>query len=303
MKWVKQNLTVIISLCVFVGLLAAGGWLVWDARGKLNGVEADLVAKRATLEQMRGNKPYPSKENADLLQKDRERLTEQYEVLRASVSKSEVKVSDKLDPIVFQQSLFQKRERWRQAAMDAGIKLPERFAFGFSRYFEVAPCAEAKGDDCARRLRLLMKELLVVEKVTDLLITNQVASILAIRRPEVEATPSQDTLGPVSERAPSSVYEMLPFEFQFSCGTSNLREVLNGLSRSKYLFIVRSLTVSTEVIQEQATAVPAANPLFASPSAQSTLAAMNSPGRNTRRRLLVTVYLALAEFPQSQKGK
>ena len=302
MKWVKQNLTVIVSLCIFVVLLAGGVWLVWDARGKLNGVEDGLVAKRATLEQMRGNKPYPSKENADLLQKDSERLAKQYEALRASVSKSEVQVPDTLDPIVFQQSLFQRREGWRQSAMDAGIKLPERFAFGFSRYFEVAPCADAKGDDCARRLRLLMKELLVVEKVTDLLITNRVESILAIRRPEVEAKPSQDTLGPVPARAPSSAYETLPFEFQFSCGTSNLREVLNGLSHSEYLFIVRSLAVSTETSQEQATAAPAVNALFAAPPAQS-LAAMNSPGRNSRRHLLVTVYLSLAEFPQSQKGK
>lgn len=262
MKWVKQNLIVIVSLCIFIVLLGAVCWLAKAADGKLADVKDNLDKKRATLEEMRANKPYPSKENADLLRKDRERLAKQYEALCAAVSKSEVKVPDKLDPIIFQQSLYKKWDRLQQSATEAGVKLPEKFAFGFSRYFEVAPCADAKGDDCARRLRLLMKELLVVEKVTDLLIGNRVENILAIRRCEVEEKPGQDTFGAVPKREPSSVYETLPFEFQFGCGTSNLREVLNGLSHSEYLFIIRSLKVSTETIQEQPTGRPSGQPAF-----------------------------------------
>jgi hypothetical protein len=301
MKWVKQNLIVIVSVCIFVVLLAAVCWLAQSAIGKLKGVEADLDTKRTKLEGMRGGKPYPSKENAELLRKDRERLAKQYEALRAAVSKSEIKVPDRLDPIVFQQSLYQKWDGWRRSATDAGIKLPDKFAFGFSRYFEVAPCADVKGDDCARRLRLLMKELLIVERVTDLLITNRVENILGIRRPEVEGNPSADTLGVVSGKESSSGYEALPFEFRFSCGTENLREVLNGLSHSEYLFIVRSLTVSSEIVQDQSPAVAAVNPLFVAPAAQS-LGAASSTTRSARRRLVVTIYLASAEFPKSQKG-
>ncbi len=303
MKWVKQNLTVIVPLCVFVVLLAAGGWKAWDARGKLESVKHDLDEKRTTLEEMRGSKPYPSQENADLLRKDRERLTKQYEALRAAVSKSEVKVPDDLSPIMFQRLLYQMWDSWQQSAANAGVKLPEKFTFGFSRYLTTTPCTDVKGDDkvCARRLRLLMKELLVVEKVTDLLIRNRVEDIHAIRRAEVEQNPGPDALGAVAEGEPSSVYQTLPFEFQFSCGTPNLRAVLNGLSHSEYFFIVRSLTVSTESIQEQQVAGPAVSPLFVPPSARSS-ATVNSPTTATRRRLAVTIRFDLAEFPQSQKG-
>ena len=302
MKWVKQNLVVIVSLCIFVVLLTAGCWLAWDVRGKLKGQEDGLGEKRKTIEEMRGSKPYPSKENAELLQKDFQRLTKQYEALRDAVSKSEVNVPDKLDLIVFQRSLYQTWDRLQQSAANAGVKLPEKFTFGFSRYLNAAPCTDAKGDECTRRLRLLMKELLVVEKVTDLLNSNRVENIRAIRRAEVEPNLSPDALGAVAAEEPSSVYKTLAFEFQFSCATPNLREVLNALSHSEYLFIIRSLTVSAETIQEQPLAGPAVNPLFVSASAQS-LATMNSPSTTTRRRLVVTIYLALAEFPQPQKGK
>jgi hypothetical protein len=294
MKWVKQNLIVIVSLCIFFVVLTAVCWLAHNVTGKLRGVEDGLAAKRTTLEEMRGNKPYPSTENANLLRKDRERLTKQYETLRDAVSKSEVKVPDRPDPIVFQRSLYQTWDRLQQSAANAGVGLPEKFTFGFSHYLNAAPCADAKGDECARRLRLLLKELLVVEKVTDILISNRVENILVVRRAEVEQNPGPDTLGAVTERESSSIYETLPFEFQFSCGTPNLREVLNGLSHSEYLFIIRSLTVSTEIIQGQSAATPAVNPLFA--------ATMNSPSTTTRRRLVVTVDLALAEFRQSQKS-
>lgn len=300
MKWVKQNLIIIVSLSIFLVLLATVCWFAHDVTRKLSGVEEELAAKRATFEGMLNSRPYPSKENADLLRKDRERLVKQYMVLRDAVGKSEVGVPDKLDPILFQQLLYQKWDGWKRSAADAGIKLPEKFAFGFSRYFEVAPCAgDTKGGDCARRLRLLTKELLVIDKVVCILASNRVENILAVRRAEVEQNPGLDTLGAVAEREQSSVYETLPFQFQFTCSTVNLREVLNGLSRSEYLFIIRSLTVSTEYVQQERPAAnPAVNPLFALSSAQSSTTMTTS----TRRRLLVTVDLALAEFPQSQKS-
>jgi hypothetical protein len=299
MKWVKQNLIVIVPLCIFIVFLVGSGWLAQDATRKLGAVEADLSAKRTTLDQMRGSKPYPSKENFDLLQKDAQRFTGQYEVLGDAASKGVVRVPDKLDLIVFQQSLYQTWDRLQQSAVSANVKLPERFTFGFNRYLNAAPCADAKADECAQRLRLLMKELLVVEKVTDLLISNRVESIRAVRRAEAEPNPGPDSLGAVATPEPSSLYTTLPFEFQFGCDTASLRGVLNGLSQSEHLFIIRSLTVSTELVQVQPPAGSAVNPFSMSSSARSST---SLPATIMRRRLAVTVRLDLVEFPQPQKG-
>ena len=302
MKWVKHNPIVIVCICVFVVLSTAGGWFVQNAMRKLGGVEDSLREKHDQLEQMRGSKPYPSEENVALLQKDRQRITEQYEALCAAVGKSEVSLPDKLDPFFFQQSLYQKWGQLQQSAMNAGVKLPDKFTFGFSRYLDSAPCTDAKGDDCTRRLRLLMKQLLAVEKITDLLISNNVEDIRSVRCAEVEPKPGLDTLGPVADREPSSLYETLPFEFQFGCSTTSLREVLNGLSHSDSLFVIRSLTASTEMAEISAPTSSAANPLFVSSSERS-LAAASSQATTGRRRLVVTIRLDLAEFPQSRRGK
>jgi len=111
--------------------------------------------------------------------------------------------------------LYQKWDRLQQSAASANLKLPERFTFGFGRYLNAPPCIDAKGDECAGRLRLLMKELVAVEKVTDVLISNGVESVRAVRRAEVEPNPGTDTLGALAGQNPASLYETLPFEFQF----------------------------------------------------------------------------------------
>ena len=303
MKWVKHNLILVVSACIFVVFLAAGGFLVKNAIGKLKGVEDKLADKRKTLEQMRANKPYPSKENVDLLQKDLQRFTKQYEALRDAAGKGDFRAPDKLDPttfpIMFQRLLYQKWDRLQQSAASANVKLPERFTFGFGRYLSAAPCTDAKGDECARRARLLMKELLAVEKVTDVLISSGVDDIRVVRRAEVEPNPGPDTLGALAGQNPASLYETLPLEFQFDCTLTGLREVLNGLLHSEYLFIIRSLTVSTETVQEQSPFATAINPLFIPSSARSA----SSPTANLRHRLVVAIRIDLAEFLQPQKGK
>ena len=303
MKWVKQNLVTIIFIFAFVLFSAAVGWLAQYSIGKLKSMEANLDAGHTTLEQLRGSKPYPSKENVDLLQKELQNFTKQYEMLRAAMSRGKVSLPGKLDPIMFQQALYQKWGRLQQSAVRANVKLPEKFAFGFGRYLNTTPCADAKGDECDRRLQLLMKELLVMENVTDLLISNHVESIRGIRRAEVEpGNLSADVLGMAKAPEPSSLYEILPFEFQFVCNTTSLREVVNALSRFEYLFVVRSLTVSTETIQEQVSPGPAVNPFFAAPSARS-LATTSSQATIMHRSLVVIIRLDLVEFPQPRKDK
>ena len=299
MKWVKHNLILVVFACIFVVFLAACGFLVYNAIGKLGSAKLDLDEKRKTLEQMRANKPYPSKENVDLLQKDLQRFTKQYEALRDAAGKGELRVPDKLNPTVFEQLLYQKWDRLQQSAASANVKLPERFTFGFGRYLSAAPCTDAKGDECARRARLLMKELLAVEKVTDVLISSGVEDIRVVRRAEVEPNPGPDTLGALAGQNPASLYETLPLEFQFDCTLTGLREVLNGLLHSEYLFIIRSLTVSTETVQEQSPFATAINPLFIPSSARSA----SSPTANLRHRLVVAIRIDLAEFLQPQKGK
>jgi hypothetical protein len=279
-KWIKANLTVVIAVGVFVVLMAALVWLQHRSWAQTSLIESDLEGKRSDLDRLLGAKPFPSRENVEVVRKDRERLVEQYQALTQTVSRSSIEVPE-MRPVGFSQLMARVTDRLRRAASAASVKTPDNFAFGFDHYVATLPCRNLPEDQCKQVLELLVRQLMAVERLGELLIRNRVKEIKAIRRADVEPGGSgTESLTTPVNRDPNALYQTLPFEIEFVCNTESLRAFLNELSKSDWFFAVRTLKIDAE-------------------SKGSTSGGPGSASASDR--LIVTMRISLIEFPGAPK--
>ena len=178
-RWLKRNLVVIIFVVVFVVLLGGIIWLERAATARKAEVEADLSGKQEELKRLRSLDPYPSSDNIQILKRDREELQKLYGSLQKAVMQEPLEVADMQSEIDFVDRLRKTQTELRDLANSRGVEIKEDFAFGFSRYNDTFPCRNPvlRPDECRRVLTLLAKQLVVVEKLTKLAISNGVDSI------------------------------------------------------------------------------------------------------------------------------
>jgi hypothetical protein len=245
-KWIKQNLNVVLAVSAFVVLLIAAIWLQQRASGQRTQIEAALDEQAAQLRRLLSAKPFPSRENIEVLRQDYERLAQQYQALTQAVSRSSIQVPE-LRPVTFSQQLTKTLDRLARDAKNAHVATPPDFAFGFSRYVQALPARNLPEAEQKRVLGLLYKQLAVIEKLSELLFSNRVLGIAQIRRVEVEpGSASPEALDATITTDPNALYQTLPFEFEFTCNTGTLRAFLNSLSQSDWFFAVRTLKVESE---------------------------------------------------------
>ena len=292
-KWLKQNAVLLVCVTAFLLVVGALVWLQQGAASRVAEIDNLMAEQVSQLNHLRELKPPPSRENIEVAKQNRQQLEQLYKDLLSVVSRSQIQTQEVVRPVGFLQLLAQRFAQLRQNADKAGLKLPENFAFGFSRYAGPPPTLPARGlseQETTNVLVQLTKQLAAIEKVSDLLIRSRPDEIGAIRRAEVEpGSPSADALDiPISHDA-RGLYEILPFEFRFTCTTDSLRTFLNSLSKSEWLFAVRSVQVMGE---------PPAPPTAAGEPTAAEIAA------NAKRTVLnVTVRVDLIEFPPPPVAK
>ena len=287
-KWIKAHLTSILAVAGFVAVLALAVWQQQRISSKANELKSQIEERNDQLRALLSSRPFPSAENFQLLQQSRQALDLQYSNLHAAVCVSSLNVAPATKPIEFFQLLAQRIGVMRLKARQANVKLPEGgFAFGFSRYASKPPDTE---DPVV--LAKLTKQLAVVERLVETLTASGVDEIRAIRRSEVDAGGSaSDILTYAVSNDPKSLYQILPFELEFSGTTQALREFLNRLATLDCFFAVRTLTVN----QAEGTGVsPDASEDSRRPSTKDT-------GTAERPRVVATVRVELVEFaPEGQ---
>ncbi len=289
-KALKQHGPLVAGLALFVVVLAGVLWQQQRALAQQRQVEEQLAAEQAKLHNLRAMRPFPSRENLELLRTDKEALRRLNDQLVAAVGGSKLETTP-LRPITFSQQMAQRLGRLRQQAQAAGVALPENFAFGFSRYVGTLPCHSIR--DEAERLRimaLLSKQLQVIDELSQLLIQHRVEQLRSIRRLEVEpGAVSADAFSGVPIKDPQGLYTALPFELQFACSAESLRQILNALAKARWFFTVRQLMIDTELV-----AAPAPSP--ATPATDGD----ELPKRSV---LVVTMKVDLVEFNKLEAAK
>jgi len=301
-KWLKQNAVIIGFIAAFLIVLGGLIWLWQSAASKSAEVDTTLEEQRSQYDHFSTQKPTPSQENINLLKKQREEVDHLYQQLLATVGRSQIPTQADLRPVTFLQQMASQVSRLRQAATNNNVKVAEGFAFGFGRYAGPPPQLPAKGlsdEETKNVLTLLVKQLHAIEHISLLLMSSHVEEINQIRHSEAEPGGGNSTEAfdmPVNND-PKALYQVLPFEFQFTCTGEALRAFLNSLTASEWFFAVRSVKVVGEA------------PSISSPTASPAPAtAPAAPTPMKLAHLSVTMRIDLIEFstnqpPQAAAGK
>ena len=291
LRWFRNNLVSLIAGELFVALLSTMLWFLREAYVQQDTVLAELATQNTELDNLRNYKPFPSKENIDLINRDRENIRQLYEAMRGAATFPLLhgpNLTRDIDFLQFKQATV---NHLTEMVVPQHIRAPE--AFGFSRYDAKFPCRNpvARGEDCLRLMALLSKQLVTVEKLVTLLVSNQVEEIMAIRRVEVEpGEVSTDALTIPGGSSSNALYQTYPFELQFTCDTPVLRDLLNGLMQTDALFVIRTLRIDTASVTLKSLEMPTGNGEVAAGRSAEPL------GEVRKRRLTVALRLDLVEF-------
>jgi hypothetical protein len=249
LKWLKQHSLTAALVAAFVVVLGVLIWLQQKAASKRAEVDAALLEQQSQYEHLNQQKVAPSRENIDSVKRDREQLDHLYGQLLGVVSHN-IEVPADLRPVDFLQLYASSIARLHHVAEAWGVKVPEGFAFGFGRYVGTLPAKNLSADDTKRVLVLLVKQLTTIDHVSQLLMSNHVAEIDAIRRAEVEpgggAAGGSDALDAGVKTEANALYQVLPFEFDFKCTGDSLRNFLNSLTKADLFLAVRRLQITGE---------------------------------------------------------
>lgn len=299
-RWFRDNVTVLIFSVSFLAIL--GGILLFlrGATTAQGTILSELETQQAELRRLLETKPYPSNENIDALKRDQEQIKRLYSLMQNAAAREVVQPPELNNPIDFSRLHSTILARLTESATNNNVSIGESFAWGFSRYGATFPCKNPalKGDDCTRLLRLLAKQMLIVERLGGLLISNKVDTISAIRRTEVEGGGGADVLNvPITDNA-KSLYRVYPFEIQFTASTDALRSFLNSLVQADHLYLVRHVHIDSTVQQTKQPPAPVIQPAADSGDVEPRVP--EQPKIVDVRRLNVTVRLDLIEFKPSE---
>jgi len=154
------------------------------------------------------------------------------------------------DPVAWKHDLDDEVKQLTTDAKSQSITLPDHFYFGFSRYLTESPSDASTA--------VLTKQLYAVKALAEILIKAQIKSIKAVRRSYEEDTHSAvagsltegehtegDQVGSYSTVVPDT-YTAYPFEIEFDASPEALRPILDGIIKSPYVFVLRTIEVHNE---------------------------------------------------------
>jgi len=251
----KFDLGIIIA-AVVIALLGGGGYFYLS--GLLSSAQDDVHAAKSSFDTYSASKSaggatiVVSPANATTLQNNINLLKAQLDpLINTKLLAKDNKLSSvvKEDPVAWKAGLDATVQRLKTSAKAHNVDLPPSFYFGFSRYVSQSPNAE--------QTTVLGKQLLGLDELSNILINLQIKDIGALRRTYEEDPHSNfgnnggsgaadpDQLGGYSSRGPGNSYISYPFEVEFETTSEvqNLRDFIDNLAQSPYIFVIRSISV------------------------------------------------------------
>ena len=180
--------------------------------------------------------------NSDLLQAQLDPVMDTY-LLAKGNDLSSIRA---MDPVGWKKELDDDVKTLTSEAKGRSVIVPEHFYYGFSRYLTESP-----GDVATS---VLTKQRKAIKTITEILIGAQIKSISKVRRSYEEDTHNGagsmgvgegDQLSGYAVVVPNT-YTAYPFEFEFDASPEALRPILDGLLKSPYLLVLRSIEVHNE---------------------------------------------------------
>jgi hypothetical protein len=247
----RFDLGMIIAF-VIVALLGGGAWY-WLS-GQLTAAQTDVAAAASEFDQYTKKEVYlPTGANVKTLQTEIDLMTAQLDPLVKNELQSPgnlLSAIQQTDTVAWKHQLDDEMKGLNNEAKISGIKVPDNFYYGFSRYLNTNPTQDATP--------VLSRQLLGVKTIADILIKAPVQAIVSVKRtyeedPEgnggsrgYQNTPNQQNASQLagrSQEASGGVYTAYPFEVEFDAKTESFRKIVNDLMKSPYVFVIRSILV------------------------------------------------------------
>ncbi len=265
MDWIKKNMVFVISCAVALVAIAAAGYYMWVQMGKYDAAGGSLAGADSNISGLVNRNPHPGAGNVDNVKAakaDIERLTKFKQDL-TSTFKSTPLGGDTEQ--AFKTELADALAYIAREGKRTGMTTPTNFAMSFT--------AQKVGFRFASNsLPVLRVQLADLKEITKLLVDSRVNSIEAYRR--VAAT--GDDTGPNAaegeyvEKLKITTNEFTgavvqPYLVTFRAFSEELGEVLEGISKSPYSIMLKTVEVEPGQVRN-------IKPAFA--SAQETFGAL-----------------------------
>ena len=236
-----------IIVFVVIGLLGGGAW--WYLSGELSDAQSAASTASGNYHTYATKGYFPTPTNQKTLTNNTDALGSQLDPVVKTIFQSpdskltSVKGSN---PVDWKHALDTTVADLNSQAKLHGVQVPATFYYGFSRYQGVQPTDEAT--------TVLSKQLLAVQQIAGLLINAPVKAIRSVKRTYSEdpapadssnaiRTDSPDLLPGSALDAPGGIYTAYPFEIDFDVTTEGLHSFIEGVMKSPYVFVIRSLTI------------------------------------------------------------
>jgi hypothetical protein len=251
MKKLPPDLLTFGIAYLLVALLFGGAWY-WSYTQR-TAHEQELEAVSGQLQASLGKKISPTRGNLQTVRDNLSAASTLWNETLPALAQSrklfepvesvdaDGKAVSKLSPEEWKRELNTKRFALNQLAESKKVNTPNDFYYGFSFYKAANPTPE--------QTHLLGIQLLVAEELSKIMVESGVMEILAVRRSSGEARPVSRTdgagemLGATIQEGPDGLYQIHPFEIEFTGTTSALRSVVNRLCTSGFLLIPRFVQV------------------------------------------------------------
>jgi len=239
MAWIKRNLVFVIGMAA--GLLLTGycAWLFTRDLAKNSTVDNDLQEATRKFDDLANNPkvPEPSQENIQRAIEESNQVKQLVDQLHTAFPP--FPAVPKLDVKGFSEHLETTLFDLRTRATNAGVSLPDDFAFAFTEQ-------RGKLNYPLECIPLWLQQLAEINSLCDILYRAKINSLLVLRR--VSISSSNDLIITSSDRLDSQIATTpfgtaTPYKIEIKCFSKDLAAVLDGLARCSHCFVVKNIVV------------------------------------------------------------
>ncbi len=261
MNWVRNNRFLAGFLAVMLVGVGVLGYLLYTALSRYTTVDEQYKTQVAELKRLEASPPYPNQENQVKYEAIRMDYAQKVRDLQTSLASYEpAPETPPPTPLQFQDRLRKAVEDTLAEAQSAGVEVSkDKFYLGFEQYSGTPPDAAATPQ--------LSKELnSITDIVSGLIKGKHITALTYIKRSPVPGETGSTVAAPVASTKPGAaaasapLVVKYPIEIAFTALPNSFREVLNTITASNRLYVVRALVVKNEMDKGPSRVLASATP-------------------------------------------
>lgn len=234
MPWIKKNLMLVLGGLIGFILLGGSGFFLFSEASREGGVNAQLEEKRGEWERLNNLNPYPDDKNIKFVKEEATRVGKLATSLRDSIRP--VEATSVTDTFSLKLLIETTISNLRKEADEAGVALPDRYAFTFQKLREM-PQFDSNG------IPKLAEQVSEVAILCRVLFDAKVHSLDTLRRAPVlrEEGGAPDYL--TKRGATNQWVVRTPYDLSFKAFSSELAEVIRGFAALDSCISIKTINI------------------------------------------------------------